>query len=69
MKKKDIKKTGRSGKKNNDRNDCNGNKNGNRSDSDNDEDKEYCIHSCIFGRKYNGDNEMIGCDCKIFLNF
>jgi hypothetical protein len=69
MKNKDSKKIGRSAKKaNNDKTDANkNNRNGNKSDCEEEEDKEYCIDNCVFKRKYNGDNEMIGCDCN-FLN-
>lgn len=71
MKNKDVKKIGRSAKKgNNDKTENKNNKNLNDSDCEDEEDKEYCIHNCVFKRKYNGDNEMIGCDCKIFyFNF
>lgn len=65
MKKKEPKKLGRSAKKTNERSESFNNRNGNRSDDDNEEDKEYCLQNCVFNRKYNGDNEMIGCDCKI----
>ncbi len=67
MKKKEPKKVGRLSKKNNERDCNNNNKNGNKSDSENEEDKEYCIHNCFFNRKYNGENEMIGCDCNYLI--
>ncbi len=74
MKKKDpTKKIGRSAKKSNtDKPDTaynKGNRNGNDSDCEHEEDKEYCIHNCVFKRKYNGDYEMIGCDCKFSSSF
>ena len=69
MKKKDNIKIGRSAKKINERSENYNNRNGNRSEGENEEDKEYCLQTCVFNRKYNGDNEMIGCDCNIKPQF
>ena len=62
MKRKDQKRVGRSGKKINGRDKSYNIQNLNISDSESVEDKEYCLTNCVFNRKYNGDNEMIGCD-------
>lgn len=35
---------------------------GNNMGDDEEEDKEYCIHNCLSGRKYQKGNDMIGCD-------
>lgn len=45
-------------------------KTGNRSLNKDDDDKEYyCTLNCLHNRKYNGDNDMIRCDGKIFYFF